>query len=81
MSYRITAFITQLKGTFSVTSLAFFQLFWLFYFWNIYFLTLNELAFFGQLNFLCRFGKLKDDFGRFWGTGRFIYTLFLDTEC
>jgi len=33
------------------------------------------LAFFGQLDFLCRFGRFKDDFGRFLGTGRFLSTV------
>jgi len=32
------------------------------------------LAFFGHINFLCRFGRSEDDFGRFMGTGRFLET-------
>ena len=30
---------------------------------------------FGELDFLCRFRRLKDDFGRFLGTGRFLDTV------
>ena len=50
----------------------FFNSFGLFYFckkvkWN--------LAFFGHIDFLCPFGRFKDDFGRFLGTGRFLDTV------
>ena len=42
-----------------------------FYFWK----KANwNLAFFGHLDFLCRFGRFKDDFGRFLSTGRFLDT-------
>jgi len=34
-----------------------------------------NLNFFGHLDFLCRFGRFKDDFGRFVGTGRFLDTV------
>ena len=34
----------------------------------------TNLAFFGHSDFLCRFGKFNDDFGRFLGTGRFLNT-------
>jgi len=30
---------------------------------------------FGELDFLCRFGRFKDDFGRFLVTGRFVDTV------
>jgi len=33
------------------------------------------MAFFGSIDFLCRFGTFKDDFGRFMGTGRFLDTV------
>ena len=42
----------------------------------------SPLTFFGQLDFLCPFGRLKVDFGRYLDTCAFLDTvLFLDTEC
>jgi len=33
------------------------------------------LAFFVQLELLCRFGRFKENFGRFMGTSRFLDTV------
>ena len=50
----------------------FFQLF-VFLFWKN---AKRTLAFFGELDFLCKFGRFKDDFGGFLGTGRFLDTVY-----
>ena len=36
----------------------------------------RNFGFFGQLDFLCKFGRFKDDFGGFLGTGRFLDTVY-----
>ena len=52
-----------------------FQLLWLFWFLKKGQIKFGFLAFFGELDFLCRFGTFKDDLGRFLGTGRFLDTV------
>jgi len=55
--------------------LAFFNSFGLFYFWKKAKWNWAFLAIFGHLDFLCRFRRFKDNFGRFLGTSRFLDTL------
>ena len=52
--------------------LTFFQLTWPFFIFEKSLMTFGFLTFLGRLDFLCRFGRLKGDFGWFLGTGRFI---------
>ena len=46
-----------------------------FYFWKKAKWNLTFFGLFGELDFLCRFSRLKDDFGRFLATGRFLDTV------
>jgi len=50
----------------------FFNSFGFFYFWKRPNTIWLFLAFSGQLDFLCRFGRVKDDIGRFLGTGTIL---------